>query len=214
MDEITTDFMGLKLSPGQLLQLEFDSYNTDRDKSVLIGYRRNASVLVTMPPGRGVRIGDKVNVRFFYGRMSSACAFQSEVIHPTKLPFPHIHLKMPDKVVIGEVRQNVRADVEVVSRVQYFVDDEVKNTTAKIVDLSLNGARVLGRTFEFLVGSEILLIFTINVTEIEYEITVQATVRSLHPIDKGMASGLQFHDLPANDKIALQAFVLTHIHDL
>ncbi|MFT5591889.1 MAG: hypothetical protein ACI8SR_000244 [Oceanicoccus sp.] len=214
MDEITTDFMGLKLSPGQLLQLEFESYNKDRDKSVLIGYRRNASVLVTMPPGRGVRIGDKVNVRFFYGRMSSACAFQSEVIHPTKLPFPHIHLKMPDKVVIGEVRQNVRADVEVVSRVQYLVGKEIKNTTAKIVDLSLNGARVLGRTFDFLVGSEILLIFTINVTEIEYEITVQATVRSLQPIDKGIAGGLQFHDLPANDKIALQAFVLTHIHDL
>jgi hypothetical protein len=43
---------------------------------------------------------------------------------------------------------------------------------------------------------------------------VQATVRSLQPIDKGIAGGLQFHDLPANDKIALQAFVLTHIHDL
>jgi hypothetical protein len=146
--------------------------------------------------------------------MSSACAFRSEVIHPTKLPFPHIHLKMPDKVMIGEVRQNVRADVEVVSQVQFRAGKEVENTTAKIVDLSLNGARILGRKFEFELGSEILLIFKINVTEIEYEITVQATVRSLTPIDKGMASGLQFHDLPANDKIALQAFVLTHIHDL
>jgi hypothetical protein len=214
MEENSTDFMELKLSPGQLLQLEFDSYQTDRDKSVLIGYRRNASILVTMPPGRGVKIGDKVNVRFFYGRRSSGCAFRSEVLRPTKLPFPHIHLKMPDKVMIGEVRQNVRADVEVVSRVQFQAGSEVENTTAKIVDLSLNGARILGRKFEFELGSEILLIFKINVTEIEYEITVQATVRSLTPIDKGMASGLQFHDLPANDKIALQAFVLTHIHDL
>ncbi|MGR6872204.1 flagellar brake protein [Pseudomonas sp. HK3] len=214
MDENTTDFMDLKLSPGQLFQLEFDSYNTDRDKSVLIGYRRNVSVLVTMPPGRGVKIGDKVNVRFFYGRMSSACAFRSEVIHPTKLPFPHIHLKMPDKVMIGEVRQNVRADVQVVSRVQFIVGNDTQNTTAKIVDLSLNGARILGRKFEFTSGDEILLIFTINVTEIEYEITVQAKVRSMNPIDKGFAAGLQFHDLPPNDKIALQAFVLTHIHDL
>lgn len=214
MDENSTDFMDLKLSPGQLLQLEFEGYTDDRDKSVLVGYRRNASVLVTMPAGRGVRIGDKVNVRFFYGRKSSACAFQSEVLHPTKLPFPHMHLKMPEKVIIGEVRQNVRADVDVVSRVEFSAEGEKMHTTAKIVDLSLNGARILGRTFEFNTNDEIRLIFTINVTGIEYEMTVPATVRSLNAIEKGLSVGLQFHDLPANDKIALQAFVLTHIHDL
>lgn len=214
MDENTTDFMDLKLSPGQLLQLEFDGYTDDREKSVLIGYRRNASVIVTMPVGRGLRVGDKINVRFFYGRKSSACAFKTEVIHPTTLPFAHMHLKIPDKVIIGEVRQNVRADVDLVSKVEFGVDQDKKQTTAKIVDLSLNGARIIGRTFEFSSGNEILLIFNINVTGIEYEMTVPATVRSMNAIEKGMSVGLQFHDLPANDKIALQAFVLTHIHDL
>lgn len=214
MGDNSTDFMDLKLSPGQLLQLEFESYSDDRDKSVLIGYRRNASVMVTMPLGRVVKIGDKVNVRFFYGRKSSACAFQSEVLHPAKLPFPHMHLKMPDEVMVGEVRQNVRAEVELVSRVEFQTQDETQSTTAKIVDLSLNGARILGRTFDFDVGAEVSLIFKIAVTEIEYEITVKATARSMNSIEKGLAVGLQFHDLAANDKIALQAFVLTHIHGL
>ncbi len=214
MDENSTDFMDLKLSPGQLLQLEFEGYTGEREKSVLVGYRRNASILVTTPIGRSVKVGEKLNVRFFYGRMSSACAFQSEVLHASKLPFAHLHLKIPESVVVGEVRQNVRADVEVVARVDYTLEEEKHTTTAKIVDLSLNGARILGRKFEFDSGDEILLIFKINVTEIEYEITVQATVRSLSAIDKGVAVGLQFHDLPPNDKIALQAFVLTHVHDL
>lgn len=214
MDEHITDFMSLKLSPGQLLQLEFDGYGNDRDKSVLIGYRQKATVLVTMPVGRRVKVGDKVNVRFFYGRKSSACAFQSEVVYFTKLPFPLIHLKMPDKVILDEVRQNVRTDVDVVSRVEFKVKGHVQHTTAKIVDLSLNGARILGRSFDFDTGDEVLLIFKINVTGIEYEVTVQATARTIHTIEKGLAVGLQFHDLPANDKIALQAFVLTHIYDL
>jgi len=214
MDDNSVDFMDLKLSPGQLLQLQFEGYTDEREKSILVGYRRNASILVTMPIGLGIKVGEKINVRFFYGRKSSACAFQTEVIGITKAPFAHMHLKMPEKVMMGEVRQNVRADVEVVSRVDFKLDGEDKTTTAKIVDLSLNGARILGRTFDFEVGSEILLVFKINVTEIEYEVSVQATVRSKQEIEKGLAVGLQFHDLPANDKIALQAFVLTHVNDL
>lgn len=214
MEGSNAKFMDLKLSPGQLFQLQFEGYTNEREKSVLVGYRKNASVIVTIPVGMSIKVGEKINVRFFYGRKSSACAFQTEVISTSKVPFAHMHLKMPEDVLVGEVRQNVRADVEVVSRVDFTLGGEEKQTTAKIVDLSLNGARVIGRMFEFDVGQEINLVFKINVTEIEYEVTVQATVRSMSDIDKGKSVGLQFHDLPANDKIALQAFVLTHINDL
>lgn len=214
MEEKITDFMSLKLSPGQLFQLEFDSYGDDRDKSILIGYRRNATILVTMPVGRRVKVEDKVNVRFFYGRKSSACAFQTEIVYFTKYPFPHIHLKMPDQVVVDEVRHNVRTNVDMHSKVEFKVGDKSEHTTAKIVDLSINGARILGRTFNFGVDDEILLTFVINVTNIEHEMTVPATVRSVHSIEKGLAVGLEFKDLPTNDKIALQAFVLSHLYDL
>jgi len=214
MEGQSADFMDLKLSPGQLLQLQFEGYTDEREKSILVGYRRNASVIVTLPVALGIKIGEKINVRFFYGRKSSACAFQTEVVAISKVPFPHMHLKMPEEVLTGEVRQNVRADVEVVARVEFEKAEAVETTTAKIVDLSLNGARIIGRKFDFDVGTEIKLIFKINVTGIEYEVTVAATARSKQEMEKGMSVGLQFHDLPANDKIALQAFVLTHINDL
>lgn len=214
MADNTMDFMQLKLGSGQLLQLEFESYSSDRDKSVLIGCRKDTSILVTISPDRRVKVGDKLNVRFFHSRMSSACAFQSEVLYATKLPFAYAHIRMPDSVIIGEVRQSIRVDVDLESRVLFQKGEEVKNSTVRITDLSLDGARILGPAFDFLAGAEILLVFTVNVTGIEHEMIVQATVQTLQTTDRGVTAGLQFHDLPGNDQIALQAFVLTHIHDL
>lgn len=218
MEGSQIDFMELRLVPGQLFQLEFENYTGQRDKSVLIGYRRNGSLIVTLPMSNGmpamVKSGDSVKVRFFAGTKSSACAFQSEVIYASKSPYPHLHLKLPDFVFIEEVRRSVRAEVEVVAQIEYFMGQEPKNTTAKIVDLSMNGARMIGRTFEFKVDTDIMLTFKIDVTGIEYEMTVKARVRSLNEIEKGIGVGLQFEDVPPSDKIALQAFVLSKIHDL
>jgi len=218
MEGRNIEFMDLKLIPGQVLQLEFEGYTSDRDRSVLIGYRRGASLLVTTPIINGVQAsvksGEKVNVRFFAGRMSCACAFQTEVLSVSKAPYPHIHLKIPEEVITGEVRGSVRADVEVVSKIDYFIKSEPKNTTAKIVDLSMDGARMIGRSFDFENGLDLLLTFQIDITGLEHELTIKSRVRSLQEIENGMAVGLQFEDVPTQDKIALQAFVLSKVHDL
>jgi len=218
MEGRNLDFMDLKLIPGQVFQLEFEGYTSDRDRSVLIGYRRGASLIVSTPIISGVqanvKVGEKVNVRFFAGRMSCACAFQSEVISVGKTPYPHIHLKIPDEVITGEVRGSVRADVEVVTQVDYIIKNEPKNTTAKIVDLSMHGARMIGRAFEFEEGIDLLLTFQIAITGLEHELQIKSRVRSLQNMENGVAIGLQFEDVPTHDKIALQAFVLSKVHDL
>ena len=218
MEGRNLDFMDLKLIPGQVFQLEFEGYTSDRDRSVLIGYRRGASLIVSTPIISGVqanvKVGEKVNVRFFAGRMSCACAFQSEVISVGKTPYPHIHLKIPDEVITGEVRGSVRADVEVVTQVDYIIKNEPKNTTAKIVDLSMHGARMIGRAFEFEEGIDLLLTFQIAITGLEHELQIKSRVRSLQNMGNGVAIGLQFEDVPTHDKIALQAFVLSKVHDL
>ena len=218
MEGRNIDFMDLKLIPGQVLQLEFEGYTSDRDRSILIGYRRGASLLVSTPIINGVQAivksGEKVNVRFFAGRMSCACAFQTEVLTVSKTPYPHIHLKIPEEVLTGEIRDSVRADVEVVSQIDYFIDSEPKNTSAKIVDLSMNGARMIGRSFEFDTGTDILLTFEIEITGLKLELKIKSRVRSIQEIENGMAVGLQFEDVPTQDKIALQAFVLSKVHDL
>ena len=218
MEERTAQFMDMKLIPGQVLQLEFEGYTSIRERSVLVGYRRNGSVIVSTPLINGVlanvKAGEQINVRFFAGKMSSACAFTTEVLTSSKSPYAHIHLKIPDAVMVGEVRQSVRADVEVVTKIKYTLKGESKGTTAKIVDLSMNGARILGRTFDFETGVEVMLVFLLEVTGIQYEISVKSIVRSIAEIEKGYAVGLQFVDVPPSDQIALQAFVLSKVHDL
>jgi hypothetical protein len=218
MEDKKVDFVDLKLVPGQVFQLEFEGYTSERVKATLIGYRRNGSLIVTTPIVQGVlanvKSDEKVTIRFFSGRMSSACAFQTEVIYASKSPYPHIHLKLPDKILIGEVRKGVRAGVEVITKVNYVTDVGPNTTSAKIVDLSMSGARMVGRTFGFVVESDILLDFDIDVSGIELGLKIKAKVRSISPLEQGFAIGLQFEEVPANEKIALQAFVLSKIKDL
>ncbi len=212
------NFMDMKLIPGQVFQLEFEGYTSDRDRSILVGYRRSESLIVTTPLINGVlasvKNNESVNVRFFANRMGCACAFKTQVIYASKTPYPHIHLEIPESVITGEVRDSVRAKVEEVTKVVYINEPDKTSTTAKIIDLSIHGAGILGKTFEFNSGDEIQLVFTINIADLEYEIKVKSIVRGIQAMEQGMSVGLQFVDLPDNEKIALQAFVLTKINDM
>ncbi len=128
MTENTASFTDLKLLPGQTLQLEFEGYTSDRDRSTLIGYKSNASLIVTTPLTNGMAVNiknrEKVNVRFFANRLGCACAFTTEVIFASKSPYPHIHLKIPDEVITGEVRGSVRADVGLLAQVEFTENDK------------------------------------------------------------------------------------------
>ncbi len=211
-------FMDLKLIPGQVFQLEFEGYTSDRDRSLLIGYRRNESLIVTTPIINGapanVKSGEEVNVRFFANRLGCACAFKTEVIYASKSPYPHIHFKIPESVITGEVRDSVRANVEVVTEIEYILAGENKTTTAKIIDLSIHGAGIIGKTFDFHANDSVMLVFTIAIADLEYQLKVKSIVRSIQKIEQGLSVGLQFEDVPDTEKIALQAFVLSKIHDL
>ncbi|EAT12374.1 flagellar brake protein [Bermanella marisrubri] len=216
MEEQQADFWDLKLLPGQILYLEFEGYTKTREKSVLVGYRRNGSLIVTTPYENGtpikVRNDEPINVRLFVGKRNSACAFQTHVLFATNVPFQHIHLKMPDYVITGEIRKSVRAEVEIISRLSFEGNGEVKNTTAKILDLSFNGARIAGKRFEFEAGTAIDLEFELQVAGIEVTVNVPGVVRSIQEIDNGMSAGVQFEDVDDLHKIAIQAYVLSQIN--
>ncbi len=218
MAEKSVSFIDMKLLPGQIFQLEFEGYTSDRDRSILIGYKSNASLIVTTPLINGVAVNiknnEKVNVRFFANRLSCACAFKTQVIFASKSPYPHVHLKIPDEVITGEVRGSVRADVEVVSKVEFITGDKKEYTSAKIIDLSIDGARMVGKKFDFKSGDNVTLIFTINIAQLEYELKVKSIARSFQDIEHGVSVGLQFDNVPDAEKIALQAFVLSKVHDL
>lgn len=216
MEEQKADFWDLKLLPGQILYLEFEGYTKTREKSVLVGYRRHGSLIVTTPYENGtpikVKNDEPINVRLFVGKRNSACAFQTNVLFATNAPFHHMHLKMPEYVITGEIRKSVRAEVEIISRLSFEENGEAKNTTAKILDLSFNGSRIAGKRFEFTEGTAIKLDFELQVAGIEVTVSVPGIVRSIQEIDNGMSAGVQFEDVDDFHKIAIQAYVLSQIN--
>ncbi|WP_127559003.1 flagellar brake protein [Saccharospirillum alexandrii] len=211
----TATFESLQLLPGQPLQLEIDGYTTERDRSILVGYRPGKSVIVTTPLAHGhpisVKLDTNLNVRLFANKINGACAFRTHVIHVSVSPFPHLHLAMPNQLFLGEVRKAVRAKVSVHATLVY----QGERNNSEIIDLSTDGGRLRARVQAIDPGEVITLITKLNLGSVEKVMRLQGIVRSfVLDGDKGTSTiGLQWQKLEENDAIALQAYVLTRLHD-
>ncbi len=211
-------FESLKLLPGQALQLEFEGYDASRERSTLVGYLKGRGIIISTPTKQGVPVSIKpkseVKVRLFVNQINGACAFASTIKHVSVLPFPHLHLSIPDKLFIGEVRKSIRATVHVISSIMFNVDGKRKALPSVIDDLSNNGARVHCKGLTAKEGDEIDLVFKITVSDIERMLHIKSIVRSVQINDakETYVYGLQFTDVNEADKITLHAYVLTQIH--
>ena len=215
-EEKQTRFEDLRLLPGQPLQLEFDGYTADRDRSVLIGYRAGQGIIVTTPLVNGspmvLKLGATLAVRLFATQMNCACAFRTEVTHISRAPYAHLHLAMPSELVLGEVRSSVRAKVNLISSV-YYGDEHKQKSSAMIRDLSLGGARLAAKMLPVMAGDEIRLTAQISVSGIERIVNLDGIVRSIQPAEgDGNHIGVQFSAMSDSDRITLHAYVLSNIH--
>lgn len=211
-------FEGLKLLPGQVLQLEFEGYDSNRDRSTLVGYQKGRNVIISTPTKQGVPMSVKpktvVKVRLFVNQINGACAFESSVAHVSVIPFPHLHLTWPEKLVVGEVRKSIRANVHIISSVMIEKDGKRQTMSAVIDDLSTNGARIHCHDLGIEDGSEMDLVFKITVSDVERILHIKSMVRSVQFNETKGAHfyGLQFQDVAEADKITLHAYVLTQLH--
>ncbi len=208
-------FEDLRLLPGQPLQLDFEGYTSDRDRSSLIGYRPGQGIIVSTPLVNGtpmvLKLGTPLAVRLFATQMNCACAFRTEITHISRAPYPHLHLAMPSELVLGEVRSSVRAKVSLICSV-YYGDELQQKSSAKICDLSLGGARLQARILPVTAGDEVRLIAQLSVSGIERIVTLEGVVRSVANDHDGTQVGLQFNSINDSDRITLHAFVLSNIY--
>jgi c-di-GMP-binding flagellar brake protein YcgR len=211
-------FEALKLLPGQALQLEFDGYDATRDRCTLVGYHRGRNIIVSTPTKQGVPMSvkpkNKVKVRLFVNQINGACAFEATVVHVSIIPFPHLYLSWPEKLVVGEVRKSIRATVHVVSSVMFSLEGKRHTMSAVIDDLSTHGAHIHDADMKVKEDQEMDLVFKIEVSEIERILHIKSIVRSVQFNEAKGAHfyGLQFVNVEESDKIALHAFVLTQLH--
>ena len=215
MSDVRNRFEQLQLLPGQLLQLEFESLISTRERCNLVGYFPGRSIIVSTPRVNGipipVSIDDPVNVRLFSSRLNGACAFRSSVIHLSSRPFSHMHLAMPESVELGEVRKSVRAAVEQIVSIRSNTGDR---HSGLIRDLSVDGARLHSETLELETGQDCTVYFKCNVVGVDHLVTAPAVVCSAQHDDANHVYGVRFHDVVDADRIALHAFVLSHLQKL
>lgn len=197
------------------MQLEFDGYSSERDRSVLLGYRPNHSIIVTTPIINGspmtLKLGMGLAVRLFAPQVNSACAFRTEVLHVSRAPYAHIHLAMPDTVVTGEVRKSVRAKVRLIVSIHHGPEFE-RQCSALINDLSIGGARVTAKHLPVASGDHIRISAQLEVSGVERIVTVNALVRSYQEEEGSCSIGVQFNDMNDADRVMLHAYVLSNIH--
>ena len=208
-------FEDLRLLPGQALQLEIEGYTNDRDRSVLVGYRAGNGLIVTTPVINGapmsLRLGTPLNVRLFATQMNCACAFHTEVVHIARAPYAHLHLAQPKALALGEVRSSVRARVNLIASMHFGTDLKEKKS-ARVRDISLGGASVLAKDAAVMRDEPVRLVAMLQISGVERLVNLDGIVRSVQPEESGIRLVIQFSGLNDNDKISLQAYVLSHVY--
>lgn len=208
-------FEDLKLLPGQPMQLELDGYSSERDRSMLLGYRANHSLIVTTPLVNGspmaLKLGMGLAVRLFAPRVNSACAFSTEVLHVSRAPYAHMHLAMPETVVTGEVCKSVRAKVQLIVSIHHGAQQQ-RQCSAIVNDLSIGGTRISAKQLPVASGDDIRISAQLEVSGVERIVSVDALVRSYQEEDGQCCIGVQFKQMNDADRVMLHAYVLSNIH--
>ena len=219
MDEKLLRFEELRLQPGQRLQLDIADYSTSRDSSTLVGYNPGQSIIVMTPQHNGAAIkvmqDTEVTVRFFSQTLNGAGAFKSKVLYSSSVPYAHMHLSMPDNVILGEVRRALRAKVSLATAIVYELDDEPCKVPACITDISVMGARVerLPDGAQFNDNHDITLVSRIEVSGVDCTIRVKGIVRNVSDGKQGSILGVEFVEVDDPTRVLLHGYTLSQMLD-
>ena len=203
-----------KLRIGDVLLLQ-SSAEAPRLVVKLIGYLKNAGLIVTVPGADGefvmLKDGQSFIVRFFSGQ--NAYAFTSVVARQTSVPFPHMHLSYPREVRGLEIRKGSRIDVDLIASITLSGEGEGEDLarSGKIFNLSIGGAALRSKTSLGKKGDVFSVKFKVMIHDIQSFLVFDSTIRmvSHDATDKNMpfVYGIQFDSPDQSMSLALAAFV-------
>jgi len=205
--EMAFDSSGIRV--GDPIQLQ-STPAAPRYTSLLIGYLKNRSVIVTQPEIDGelamLREGQAFSARFFSGR--SVFEFPTSVLKQTNVPYPLLHLAYPRDLKVQEIRRAPRVAVDVIVAVE---TPGGESHSGKLLDLSTAGAGLGARKRFADKGDVLRLKFKLAVQGIDTYIVATAEVRNVvHRVDHAQTPylyGLHFVDLEEGTLLVLAAYV-------
>lgn len=211
-NDIELDFEGIQLRVGDPLQLQGVGDDAQRHTVRFLGYNKGGSVMVSAPVLDGgyaiIKQDTAFVVRFFSGK--SVYAFPSHVLKSANTPYPYVHLAYPRKVKGMRVRRSQRAAIRVITSV---TDSSGASHAGTLMDISKGGALLAARSALGKKGEVLSLKFRLQFDEIDQFLQVGATIRSVQQNpDAGkdaqaIQHGLEFTEVPDDERLALTAFV-------
>ncbi|MGK0248916.1 MAG: hypothetical protein ACI910_001650 [Oleispira sp.] len=192
---------------GQSLHLEFEGLPALNGGYHLWGICPAQSIMASAPQLVLTEqlLNTPVKARLFIEQLDSACAFRTTVTDLCTSPSAYLHLALPNTMVMGEVRRNHRAIINLECSLQYA---DSKNATAEIIDASICGCRIITKANDLKVGDAILMKFEVNVYGITQRIELSAMVRSRSETPYGYTLGAQFLEMSDSHRIILNSYLL------
>lgn len=219
-DEVNLPFDKVNLAPGDMIQLQSLGEGQEERYTVrVVGVMKPKSVLVSTPVIEGkvifIREGANFLVRAFSGL--NVCGFKARVLKSNLSPYPYLHLTYPATVHAMRIRKAMRAPVDIII-VIYQQEGGKQLASARIVDLSVGGARVHSLAPFGNRGDHLFITFKVRYDDIEEIVTTPAVIRSQgeEEVDaQGRAmqvTGLQFAEITQSQRLIIMNLVYQHLH--
>lgn len=218
----TISFTDIGLPIGAKLQVQPPpSLKLPRVFSTFIGYHKGQSILISMPRGMNGEIislleGESLVMRAFVRH--SAFAFVSDVMRISKLPYPYLHLRYPDKVSNSMIRKFPRVRTKLVAEIRRAM--QAAPAVAVLSNVSASGALVDGRQSLADVNEVIAISLNLTLHGVKTPMVLQGVVRAITPnaaaLEKGedlCHFGIEFVDLSVDDEVKLKSFVYQKMVD-
>lgn len=209
---------GIKPQIGERIQLRsLDQSSQSYYSATLIGYIRNLSILVTRPiagtPPFVPAEGRQVEVRMVTG--NNIYAFRSAIQRLCISPSNYMHLDYPAEVRVQKLRKSPWVSVSFGATA---IDAQGAHETARLVNLSPDGAQLHAPPTLGKPGAALRLSFHAAMDELKTTLNIEATILHVHTPLAGrnaetnvLEYGIAFRNLTAEDELWLQALVYRHI---
>lgn len=225
----TYTFDDLKMKAGDRLNLELPAdydfrfsaqrqLSNERHMVKVIGFLKGASLLVTAPKAVNVQImgGKKVIMRSFSGQ--NAFGFICNIEQVCKLPYPYLHLSIPNDIQGAVIRRAHRIKTRIIATVQDSKSDTAEQISALISNISANGVSLDAKQPLGEKGDILNLGFRVLLHNIEAYLSVKGVVRAILSANAAGTSddeskldlirhGIEFQDLRPNDSVVLQSMI-------
>lgn len=216
------NFEDLKLRPGYPLQLQVqtDSGMSDRYPCRFIGAVPGRALMITVPriSGRFLRLrpGQQVVARMMVA--SGVGVFTCTVETQATDPYPLLHLDYPEEVGFKGIRQSARVEVDLAVIALNQSSLETREIPARIVDISLSGARLELDRLLGEIGDKVTLTASVEVAGMRRDLRVEAVIRSRverstqeQKENTPVVYGLEFTETDDTHRLTLAAYVYAQL---